>query len=104
MLSNAGKHHSKSSLLQNLRKHFLPPKPNAELCFAIYRLVLPQVRDAAWPHALPGARERGARAPRARRAQQPPEGKALQGLVVPTACTRARAAARSKTRSARCTS
>jgi hypothetical protein len=53
----------KKKLLEKFREHFLPAKPDATLCFLIYRLILPEARLIAPPpppRARAGARVQNA--------------------------------------------
>lgn len=44
MMGKRARHGDKKSVLATFRKKFLPAHPSAELCFALYRLVLPEAR------------------------------------------------------------
>ena len=44
---NKGHANVRKNMLGRFRASFLPPEPDAELCFQVYRLIMPQVRLGA---------------------------------------------------------
>lgn len=82
---NKGHANVRKNMLGRFRASFLPPEPDAELCFQVYRLIMPQVRlgAAACAHGRRG---------RCRRSREPCVQNAPSDRSCPAAAAGQRAA------------